>query len=147
MGIREACVFVFSVASIIGLIAISFAICRMCSAYYDTAICKWYVKIPRAFCTILISFDHHSNSKCQTVWVSQYDRQKMSLVGLVSYLVLSYWNIQFAYIIFRLWGWRLLGWNWENPEKLRVTFSNILGAMAIFGCLDVINNWKLWGKR
>lgn len=88
MSARDVMVIILSIVSILFFAVLSFAICRRCSAYYDEAICKWYIKIPRTFCATLISFDQHVNAKLQPVWVSQYNRQKMSLIGFVAYILI-----------------------------------------------------------
>lgn len=144
MSARDVMVIILSIVSILFFAVLSFAICRRCSAYYDEAICKWYIKIPRTFCATLISFDQHVNAKLQPVWVSQYNRQKMSLIGFVAYILIFFRIIQFANITLHLFGCQFMGWEWEHPESIKPMFSNLLQTIAVFTCLDMVNNWRLW---
>ena len=85
-----------------------------------------------------------ATAKIQTVMGSRVGIFSRLLIGFVAYILIFFRIIQFANITLHLFGCQFMDWEWEHPESIKPMFSNLLQTIAVFTCLDMVNNWRLW---
>ena len=119
---------------------ICFQVCRTCSAYFDLAKCKFFIKIRSSLLSgIFIANSIKAWNGGHRVQVKLSDAHKLSVLGGVAHIVIDIFCIFLIYTSIRY----ALFASKEAFSIVLDTFINLTFTLGVFIGLERINNCKV----
>ena len=119
-----------------------FMICRQCSMYFDDAKCKGAFTIQTVNLRKILIASTYLNYNKKKIFQSASEQEKISILGVLAHLVINCTGLKLVYTVIQKEFFLL-----KQLSDVKQVMSIFCGAMIIFVCLELLNNWKIFAGR